>query len=70
MIIIDHFIDHYELFSEGNVVVASNSTSMYEALLLDGLQEEGLILNILGLIMIILAVIIPIVVSCNQNKRR
>ena len=51
-------------------MVASNSTSMYEALLLNGLQEEGLILNILGLIMIILAIIIPIVISCNQNKRK
>ena len=49
-------------------MVASNSTSMFEALLYNGLQEEGLVLNILGLIMIILSVIIPVIIACNQRK--
>ena len=57
-----------KIFSDGNDVVASNSTSMYQALLFDGLQEEGLVLNVLGLIMIFLAVIIPAVIACNQKK--
>ena len=55
-------------FSDGNILVASNSTSMYQAILFNGLQEEGLVLNILGLIMILLSVIIPCVIACNQRK--
>lgn len=41
---------------------------MFQAILFDGLQEEGLVLNVLGLIMIVLAVIIPAVIACNQKK--
>ena len=41
---------------------------MYEALLYNGLQDEGLVLNILGLIMIVLSVIIPVIIACNQRK--
>ena len=55
-------------FSEGNLVVASNSTSMYEALLFNGLQEEGLVVNLLGLIMILLSVMLPLIIACNQRK--
>ena len=49
-------------------MVASNSTSMYEALLFNGLQEEGLVVNLLGLIMILLSIMLPLIIACNQRK--
>ena len=57
-------------YSEGNTVVGSNSTSMYDALLFNGLQDEGLILNILGIILIFLAIIIPVALSCSHRNRK
>ena len=41
---------------------------MYEALLFNGLQEEGLVVNLLGLIMILLSVMLPLIIACNQRK--